>query len=72
MFRPESLIKKNNKIFVDLTKEINHQLISSGINAADIKNECKCRCTYCDRENFFSYRRDGTKDALISFVYKVK
>lgn len=70
MFEQKSIIKRDGKIFVDLTKEITCQLISNGVNSRDIKSECECCCTCCDAENFFSYRRDGTKNALISFVYK--
>ncbi|MDR0645809.1 MAG: polyphenol oxidase family protein [Elusimicrobiota bacterium] len=70
MFGQESIIKRDGRIFVDLTKEITCQLISNGVGLGDIKSECKCRCTCCDAENFFSYRRDGTKNALISFAYK--
>ena len=67
---PKSVIKKEGKIYGDLSAEIILQLSAAGISAADIKQECKCTCTMCNKEDFFSYRRDKTRDVMMSFIYK--
>ena len=70
-FPKEAVIRRENKIFVDLDKAIILQLTAAGVDAKEIKTGCHCQCTSCNKKDFFSYRRDGTKDALLSFVYKV-
>ena len=70
-FNPSSVINRNGKLFVDLTAEIVRQLKECGVKIEDIKSPCSCECTCCNKEVFFSYRRDHNKDALISFVYKL-
>jgi len=70
-FSQQAVIRREGKIFIDLSTEIKKQLKEQGIAEADIKSGCACQCTMCDKENFFSYRRDHTKDALLSFVYKI-
>ena len=70
-FPKEAVIRRENKIFVDLDKAIILQLTAAGVDVKEIKTGCHCQCTSCNKQDFFSYRRDGTKDALLSFVYKV-
>ena len=70
-FPKEAVIRRENKIFVDLDKAIILQLTAAGVDTKEIKTGCHCQCTSCNKKDFFSYRRDGTKDALLSFVYKV-
>jgi YfiH family protein len=70
-FSKEAVDARGGKIFVDLSKEIILQLTAAGFKEEDIKQECACNCTYCNRADFFSYRRDGTRDTLISFAYKI-
>lgn len=70
-FPKEAVIRRENKIFVDLDKAIILQLAAAGVDIKEIKTGCHCQCTSCNKKDFFSYRRDGTKDALLSFVYKV-
>lgn len=65
------VIRKDGKIFVDLTAEIVRQLKQCGVKIEDIKSPCSCECTCCNKEVFFSYRRDHTKNVLISFAYKL-
>ncbi|MDR0734582.1 MAG: polyphenol oxidase family protein [Elusimicrobiota bacterium] len=69
-FGQRALVKKGGKIFVDLAAEITAQLLSAGADAKDIRRECACNCTMCNKEDFFSYRRDKTRDTMISFIYK--
>ncbi len=70
-FPEQSLIKKDGKIFVDLTKEIVLQLMAEGVDALKIKRGCHCTCTCCNEQDFFSYRRTKQKDSLMSFIYKI-
>ena len=70
-FPKEAIIHRENKIFVDLDKAIILQLTAAGVEEKEIKTGCHCQCTYCNKKDFFSYRRDGTKDSLLSFVYKL-
>lgn len=70
-FSPESIIQKDGKIFVDLTKEIVLQLIAEGVDPLKIKRGCHCTCTCCNEQDFFSYRRTKQKDSLMSFIYKI-
>ena len=70
-FSPESIIKKDGKIFVDLTKEIVLQLMAEGVDPLKIKRGCHCTCTCCNEQDFFSYRRTKQKDGLMSFIYKI-
>lgn len=70
-FAPSSVIKRDGKLFVDLTADIIRQLKTCGVKIENIKNPCSCECTCCNKELFFSYRREHTKDAMLSFVYKL-
>ena len=70
-FPKETIIHRENKIFVDLDKTIILQLTAAGVDESEIKTGCRCQCTSCNKKDFFSYRRDGTKDAQLSFIYKV-
>lgn len=65
---PESVIKKEGKLFVDLSKAITRQLLAVGLELRDIQLPHLCTCG--DKLKFFSYRRDHTKDALLTFVYR--
>lgn len=67
-FSPGSLHRKNGKIFVNLNLEILRQLQEAGLHPTDIKTPYYCTCG--DEKNFFSWRRDHTKDSLLSFIYK--
>ena len=71
-FPKETIIQRENKIFVNLDKAIILQLTAAGVDEKEIKTGCHCQCTSCNKKDFFSYRRDGTKDAQISFVYKLQ
>ncbi|MFC1594022.1 peptidoglycan editing factor PgeF [Candidatus Omnitrophota bacterium] len=55
---PRAIIKRGNKIFLDLIKANTEQLTSAGIKKRNII-DCKL-CTCCDKR-FFSYRREGKK-----------
>lgn len=70
-FPKEAVLHRENKIFVNLDKAIILQLTAAGVDVKEIKTGCHCQCTSCNKKDFFSYRRDGTKDALLSFVYKI-
>lgn len=67
-FSPDCLIRKKDKIFVDLNVEIKKQLMQAGLSARRIHAPYYCTCG--DRENFFSWRRDHEKNLLLSLLYK--
>lgn len=58
-FKPylkEILLKKDNKLFLDLKKGAKLQLIKLGIKEENI--EINQECTFCLKDKYFSYRRD--------------
>lgn len=65
---PDSVLHKNGKLYVDLNQEIARQLTAAGLKEQDLKFPYYCTCG--DKARFFSYRRDHTKDALLTFVYR--
>ncbi|MBO7238428.1 MAG: laccase domain-containing protein [Elusimicrobiaceae bacterium] len=65
---PTCTQNRNGKLFVDLNKAILQQLTAQGLQEKDI--EFCPHCTCAEPENFFSFRREHTKDALLTFVYK--
>ncbi len=65
---PGCVLHKNGKMYVDLNQEITRQLTAAGLKKEDIRLPYYCTCG--DKEKFFSYRRDHTKDALLTFVYR--
>jgi len=60
--------ERNGKKFVNLNQAILRQLTQEGLSATDIAFDTSCTC--CQPEQFFSFRRDHQKDALMTFVYK--
>ena len=65
---PGCVIVKEEKMYVDLSKAIKKQLLSAGLEEKNIQLPHLCTCG--DKVKFFSYRRDHTKDALLTFVYR--
>lgn len=65
---PGAVLRKNGKLYVDLNQEITRQLTAAGLKKENIRFPYYCTCG--DKANFFSFRRDHTQDALITFVYK--
>ncbi|WP_458402070.1 polyphenol oxidase family protein [Candidatus Avelusimicrobium sp.] len=65
---PGCVIVKEDKKFVDLSKAIKQQLLTAGLEERNIQLPHLCTCG--DKVKFFSYRRDHTKDALLTFIYR--
>lgn len=65
---PGCVRQKDGKLFVDLNQEITRQLTAAGLKKENVKLPYYCTCG--DKAKFFSFRRDHTKDALLTFVYK--
>lgn len=55
---PKSIVKKNNKVYADISIYIYEELQELGVNPSQIMRDE--RCTICD-ESFHSHRRDGAK-----------
>ncbi|MGB2579912.1 hypothetical protein AAIR98_001831 [Elusimicrobium simillimum] len=68
-FNPASVEERNGKIYVNLRTEIRLQLAGFNIDQMDVHTPCFCTCHNPDV--FFSYRRDHTKDCIMSFIYKL-
>ncbi|MCL2887779.1 MAG: polyphenol oxidase family protein [Elusimicrobia bacterium] len=68
-FDKSSIEHRDGKIFVSLRNEIRLQLTAEGLQQENIHTPCSC--TYHNKEKFFSYRRDHTKDCIMSFIYKI-
>lgn len=57
---PEEVFQRGDKCFVDLPGIIKEQLESSGVRSDHIE-DCGM-CTFCEKEKYFSYRRDKPKE----------
>ena len=64
---PESVVRKNGKIFINLKAVAKRQLIESGVKEENI--EVNPICTFEDK-NYFSYRRDKPKyvEAMMTII----
>lgn len=62
-----SIIKKNNRFYADIVEENRIQALQNGVPASHITQTKYC--TYCEKDLFFSYRRDGIKTGrMASFI----
>ncbi len=60
---------KDGEFFLDLSREAGRQLLAAGLKVDSVEN--LERCTFCEREQFFSYRRDGAKSGrMFNFIAK--
>ncbi len=60
--------KDNGKYLLDLKEVIYNQLLDTGIAKSNIEDVNMC--TMCDKEHFYSHRRDGLKrGSHVSFIY---
>lgn len=66
-FPPEAIIRRDNKIYIDLAHVVQKQLIEAGIltNNITISHDC----TYCQSDKYFSYRRDKPKELETMLAY---
>lgn len=53
---PEAILKRGHKSFIDLSKIIRSQLLALGLKPENIENFGEC--TYCQKDKYFSFRRD--------------
>ena len=65
---PSFIFERDNKVFVDLAGIIKSQLLDKGVLKKHIEDNG--RCTYCNEEEFFSYRRDTPKEVqpMIGYI----
>ena len=68
-FDKTSLEIRGGKIFVDLRSELRLQLTAEGLAQENIHTPCACTCH--NKEQYFSFRRDHTRDCQMSFIYKI-
>lgn len=63
---PENIIYENGKIFIDLLKITKSQLAQAGLATNQIESDSSC--TFCLKEKYFSYRREGRVGNMISVI----
>jgi len=64
---PYGLIKKDNRVFMDIALVNQQQLISCGIKEKNVFDPKIC--TFSDNENFFSFRKEADKSGrMISVI----
>lgn len=63
-----AIVKKNSKTYINLSRVIRDQLLSNRISAKNIF--ISDECTYCEKEKYFSFRRDKRTpiDAMIAYI----
>lgn len=64
---PQATSQKKGRLWVDLNQAIRTQLTQAGLALDNIVFSSHCTC--CETDHFFSYRRDHTRQAMLSFVY---
>lgn len=62
--------EKDGKVFFDLTMANEMILEKSGVKAENISSARLCTC--CDKENFFSHRRDGANRGTMSALIMIQ
>lgn len=67
-FKEDCLIKKNGKIYIDLSLSVKNQLTELGVPADNINiiNEC----TYCLSDKYYSFRRDHPEiiETMVAYI----
>ncbi len=63
---PETLIKRDNKTFLDLKMAVRLQLLNAGLIEKNI--EINPECTFCLSEKYFSFRRDKPENVEAMMV----
>ena len=66
-FENEFILKENGIIKVDLLSMIKQQLLSLGVKSENISSSDEC--TYCNKEKYFSYRRDKPEKVQSMIAY---
>ena len=59
VFDPSVTVKTGVKYRLNLQAALNAQLVNGGVSAGSIST--LARCTHCERDTFFSHRRDGER-----------
>ncbi|MBU0503832.1 MAG: peptidoglycan editing factor PgeF [Candidatus Omnitrophica bacterium] len=67
---PGSLISREKNSYLDLTGVNRQQLLDSGVN--DINISDSGLCTYCNENDFFSFRREGKSCGRMMSVLMLK
>ncbi len=65
---PEAVVRRQDKIFVDLPGIIKQQLVKTGLSAEHIENSGEC--TFEDEKKYFSFRRDKPEliQAMVAYI----
>jgi len=65
-FRPESFSERGGRLYLDLGADAASRLEAAGIPRGGIG--ISSDCTSCRADDFFSYRRDGTRLSLMGLI----
>lgn len=63
----QCIVKKDGKIFIDLSTIIQQQLVDTGLSLEHI--ELDPACTYCNKKDYFSFRRDNPQKLEVMVAY---
>ncbi|MBI3551474.1 MAG: peptidoglycan editing factor PgeF [Elusimicrobia bacterium] len=63
-FRPQARIEREGGIYLDLVMEAAMALVESGVDSMSADG----RCTSCENDKFFSFRREKTDSRMMAFI----
>ena len=66
-FAEKYLVKREDKIYIDLSQVVFDQLLSSGLSSYNIKISDDCK--FCLDKDYFSYRRDKPEELETMIAY---
>lgn len=66
-FAEKYLVRREDKIYIDLSQVVFDQLLSSGLSSWNIK--ISDDCTFCLDKDYFSYRRDKPEELETMIAY---
>lgn len=66
-FAEKYLVKREDKIYIDLSQVVFDQLLSSGLSFRHVK--ISDDCTFCLDKDYFSYRRDKPEELETMIAY---
>lgn len=67
-FNELDIIKKGNKLYINLAQIVSRQLVNAGILANNIN--ISSECSYCLNDKYFSFRRDRPKvlETMLAYI----
>lgn len=69
-FSKEFIIRRDGRLFLDLIEVIKSRLLAAGVPEQNI--DLSEHCTCCEKELFFSYRRDGRRSGRMMLAAMIE